>query len=98
MNPNDSWRRTFKVDATAPLKLETMPLDDSYEAASFDQEVRVLINDEVGSPMTLNLNYWVEADHDLNRNGLADSDEYVITQVENLSDEPNKWFTSSIDH
>lgn len=98
MNPNDSWRRTFKVDATAPLKLETMPFDDSYEAASFDQEVRVLINDEVGSPMTLNLNYWVEADHDLNRNGLADSDEYVITQVENLSDEPNKWFTSSIDH
>jgi hypothetical protein len=98
MNPNDSWRRTFKVDATAPLKLETSPNDDSYEAASFDQEVRVLVRDEVGSPMSLNLNYWVEADHDLNKNGLADSEEYVVTQVENLSDEPNKWFISSIDH
>jgi hypothetical protein len=98
MNPNDSWKRTFRVDATAPLKLDTSPYDDSYEAASFDQEVTVLVKDEVGSPMTLNLNYWVEADHDLNRNGLADSDEYVTTQVENLSDEPNKWFRSSIDH
>ena len=96
--PNDSWRRTFKVDATAPLKLDTTPIDDSYEAASYDQEVRILVNDEVGSPMFLNLNYWVEADHDLNKNGLADSEEYVVTQVENLTDEPNKWFSSTIDH
>lgn len=98
VQPNDSWRRTFRVDATAPQKVDTSPVDESYEAASFAQEVRVLVKDDIGSPMTLNLNYWVEADHDLNRNGLADSDEYIISQVENLTDAPNKWFSSTIDH
>ena len=33
--------------------------------------------------MELTLNYWVEQDHDLNRNGEADPSEYVTKQVYN---------------
>lgn len=96
--PDNTWRRTFKVDATAPLKVSTLPLDDGYEAASFNQEIKLLVSDTVGDPMTLNLNYWVEADHDLNRNGEPDGEEYVIKQVNNFTEASMKWFTAYIDH
>ena len=96
--PNSDWRRTFRVDATAPLKIDTSPEDDSYEAANYNQEIRILVKDQVGSPMALTLNYWVEADHDLNRNGLAELEEYAKIVVENYTDAPNKWFATEIDH
>ena len=96
--PNSDWFRTFKVDATAPLKIDTSPKDESYEAANYNQEVRVLVKDQVGSPMALTLNYWVEADHDLNRNGQAELEEYAKIVVENYTDAPNKWFEAEIDH
>ena len=96
--PDDSWRRTFKVDGTAPLKISTTPIDESYEAASYNQEIKLLVSDQVGNPVTLNLNYWVEADHDMNRNGEPDSDEYVIMEVDNFTDASTKWFTGFIDH
>ena len=96
--PNSDWFRTFKVDATAPLKIDTSPKDESYEAANYNQEVKVLVKDQVGSPMSLTLNYWVEADHDLNRNGQAELEEYAKIVVENYTDAPNKWFEAEIDH
>ena len=96
--PNSDWFRTFKVDATAPLKIDTSPKDESYEAANYNQEVKVLVKDQVGSPMSLTLNYWVEADHDLNRNGQAEPEEYAKILVENYTDAPNKWFEAEIDH
>ena len=96
--PNSDWFRTFKVDATAPLKIDTSPKDESYEAANYNQEVKVLVKDQVGSPMSLTLNYWVEADHDLNRNGQAEVEEYAKIVVENYTDAPNKWFEAEIDH
>jgi len=96
--PNNDWVRTFKVDATAPLKIGTSPEDESYEAADYNQKVRVLVKDQVGSPMSLTLNYWVEADHDLNRNGQAELEEYTKIVVDNYTDAPDKWFTAEIDH
>ncbi|MCH1588354.1 MAG: hypothetical protein L7S02_04075, partial [Flavobacteriales bacterium] len=81
--PNADWRRTYKVDATQPERLDVYPQDEDYEAASIEQPIKVLVQDAVGHPMELTLNYWVEADHDLNRNGEADPDEYVVQTVRN---------------
>ena len=48
--------------------------------------------------MELTLNYWVEQDHDLNRNGEADPSEYVTKQVYNDTEADKKWFATTIDH
>ena len=98
LQPNAEWRRTFKVDATAPERIDVSPKDDGYEAASKDQEIKVLVNDDVGHPMSLKLMYWVEADHDMNRNGEADSSEYASKIVYNNTVSKNKWFITTIDH
>ena len=98
MQPNLDWQRTFKVDATSPHRDDFLPVDDGYEAASPVQEVKVLINDDVGHPMALELMYWVESDHDLNRNGEADPQEYVSKTVHNTTEAKNKWFITTIDH
>ena len=98
MASNGDWQRTYKVDATAPERMNFAPVDDGYEAASVQQEVKVLINDDVGHPMSLDLMYWVEADHDANRNGEADPQEYVMKTVHNATEAENKWFITTIDH
>jgi hypothetical protein len=48
--------------------------------------------------MELTLNYWVEQDHDLNRNGEAEPSEYATKKVYNISESTNKWFATTIDH
>ena len=98
MQHDANWQRTFKVDATPPHRDEFLPEDDGYEAASHVQEIKVLVNDDVGHPMALELMYWVEADHDLNRNGEADPQEYVSKTVHNTTQANNKWFITTIDH
>ena len=98
MQPNSDWRRTFKVDATAPERMDIFPKDGGYEAGDTAQEIKVLVNDDVGHPMALKLMYWVEADHDLNRNGEADSNEYISKMVYNDTVAKNKWFMTTIDH
>ena len=95
--PNSDWRRTFKVDATHPERKIVWPEEEAYEAASNEQPVRVLVEDKVGHPMNLKLNYWVEADHDLNRNGEADPQEYATKMVTNTTEAKSKWFITSID-
>ena len=84
--PNSEWRRTYLVDATHPERMEVAPVDDAYEAATNEQTVQVLVEDKVGHPMELELNYWVEADHDANRNGEADPEEYVSKSVTNTTE------------
>jgi hypothetical protein len=98
MQPNSNWQRTFMVDATPPHRDGFLPDDDAYEAASAVQEIKVLVNDDVGHPMALELMYWVESDHDLNRNGEADPQEYVSRIVHNTTQAKNKWFITTIDH
>ena len=95
---NSDWFRTYKVDATAPENLETYPLNDAYEAADESQKVMVKVSDSVGDPTELTLYYWVEADHDLNRNGEADSSEYATKVVVNESQAEMKTFSATIDH
>jgi len=95
--PNAEWRRTYRVDATLPERKIVSPLDDAYEAASNEQPVQVLVEDKVGHPMELELKYWVEADHDANRNGEADPEEYVSKIVRNNTQAKSKWFITSID-
>ena len=98
MAPNSDWSRTFKVDATPPERVQLHPLDGSYEAGVYNQDVSILVRDAVGVPMELTLKYWVEADHDVNRNGIADDGEYASKQVTNMSESNNKWFITTIDH
>jgi hypothetical protein len=47
--------------------------------------------------MELELKYWVEADHDANRNGEADPEEYASKMVRNNTEAKTKWFITSID-
>ncbi len=92
-----TWFHTIRVDATTPKALETYPLEGGYEAADAEHLIRFHVADAVGSPVTLDLNYWVEADHDDNRNGLADAEEYEITQMVNNTEGEEKWFFAEID-
>ncbi len=98
LNSNSDWFRTYKVDATPPLALSTYPLEDAYEAANDRQKVSITLADAVGDPTHLSLFYWVEADHDLNRNGEADPSEYAERVVANTTEADVKTFTSVIDH
>ena len=96
--PSDiHWQRTLRIDATTPLLTDNYPKEASYETASVNHEVGVKINDTVGQPLELNLNYWAEVDHDTNRNGEAELEEYVSTIMYNSTDEDEKWFFSNID-
>ena len=96
--PNEDWQRFVYVDGTPPQALSVSPLEDAYEAASVTQPVSINIMDEVGNPHSLTLNYWVEADHDLNLNGEPDDEEYVNKSVYNSTDASSKTFTTYIDH
>ena len=94
---NQSWRRTFKVDATAPQFISSSPKEGEYEAASEEHQIQIKVEDAVGSPEQLTLWYWVEADHDSNRNGEADIDEYVGRVMTNNSNADVKWYRTNID-
>ena len=98
MEPNSDWSRTFRVDATAPERRSVFPQEGSYEAGVNQQEVRINVYDEVGVPLELTLMYWVEADHDLNRNGIAEESEYASKRVTNMTDSKSKLFITTIDH
>ena len=95
---NSDWFRTYKVDATHPEAMMTSPEEDAYEAADEAQKVSISVADAVGSPTELTLYYWVEADHDLNRNGEADPTEYTHKVVSNETNAGYKLFTTTIDH
>ena len=96
--PNSDWYRTFKVDATHPQALSTYPINDAYESAEVDQKISISLSDAVGDPTELDLYYWVEADHDLNRNGEADPSEYAMKVVVNETQADFKTFSTTIDH
>ena len=70
----------------------TSPSEDDYEAADSAQKISIAVSDEVGDPTDLSLYYWVEADHDLNRNGEADPSEYAHKIVTNNTDADYKCF------
>ena len=97
MPTNESWRRTLRIDDTPPEILAAFPPEDGYEASAVDQTVAVTIADAVGHPEELTLHYWVEADHDSNRNGEADSSEYVSQLMTNDTLDAEKVFFGSID-
>lgn len=94
---NQSWQRTIRVDATSPTLIEATPEDNSYEAGYDDQSIRIRIQDAIGAPEELMLHYWVESEHDSNRNGMADSGEYVNQTMTNTSIDSDKLFFATID-
>lgn len=97
LQTNQSWQRTIRVDATSPTLIEASPIDNAYEAGYEDQAVRIRIQDAIGAPEVLTLHYWIEAEHDSNRNGNADAAEYVNQTMTNMTDDIDKLFFAFID-
>jgi hypothetical protein len=97
LQTNQSWQRTIRVDATSPTLIEASPVDNAYEAGYEDQAVRIRIQDAIGAPEVLTLHYWIEAEHDSNRNGNADAAEYVNQTMTNMTDDIDKLFFAFID-
>lgn len=95
--PGPDSRRTFFIDGTSPEITHNMPKQDDYVAARYDQSIIIDVEDAVGDPKELTLHYWVEADHDINRNGIADSDEYVNRSMVNTTTAESKRFFTTID-
>ena len=96
-SPSSDSRRTFYIDATSPEITHNSPKQDDYVAARYDQSIVIDVEDGVGDPTELTLHYWVEADHDLNRNGIADADEYMNRTMVNTTSADNKRFFTTID-
>ena len=94
---NESWQRTLRIDGSSPEITNSWPADGDYEASSPEQQVAVTIVDSVGQPDSLTLNYWVEADHDTNRNGLPDEEEYATQTMTNSTVAEEKIFFGMID-
>jgi hypothetical protein len=94
---NESWQRTLRIDGSSPEITNSWPADGDYEASSPEQQVAVTIVDSVGQPDSLTLNYWVEADHDTNRNGLPDEEEYATQTMTNSTVAEEKVFFGMID-
>jgi len=97
MPTNENWRRTFKIDATPPRFITSLPMEGEYEAADDEHLIQVKVEDAVGGPEELTLWYWVEAVNDDNRNGEADAEEYVSKVLQNNTDADVKWFRTTID-
>ena len=94
---DSSYRRTYRIDATAPDIESSSPAEGAYEAASNMQAIRIVVQDAVGQPEELTLHYWVEADDDANRNGDPDSEEYRNLTLTNDSVDARKQFVGWID-
>jgi hypothetical protein len=94
---NSSWRRTVRIDATPPELINAQPPDNAYEAGEWNKQIRIRILDPVGSPEQLTLHYWVEADHDSNRNGYPDASEYINQTMYNSTVDADKLFFATID-
>jgi len=94
---NASWQRTIRIDATPPELINAQPLDNAYEAGEWNKQIRIRILDPIGSPEELTLHYWVEAEHDSNRNGYPDGNEYANQTMLNATDDSDKLFFATID-
>ena len=94
---NESWQRTLRIDGSSPEITDSWPAEGDYEASSPEQQVAVTISDAVGQPESLTLNYWVEADHDTNRNGEPDVEEYATQTMSNSTVAEEKVFFGIID-
>jgi hypothetical protein len=94
---DSSWQRTYRIDATAPDILGSMPKEGAYEAAANMQPIRIDVVDATGQPEVLTLHYWVEADDDTNRNGQPDMEEYRNLTMSNSTVDERKQFVGIID-
>jgi len=97
MPTNESWMRTLRIDDSSPEIIDAWPAEGDYEASSAAQQIAITVSDQVGHPESLTLNYWVEADHDVNRNGEPDPDEYVAQTMTNYTEDVEKVFFGMID-
>jgi hypothetical protein len=65
-----------QVDASLDSNWRIM-VDDTWVVPSTNQMIRLNASDLPNPPSSLNIKIWVEHDHDLNDDGLADADEYI---------------------
>ena len=74
---NSDWRNVY---------------DDSWASPRLSQEFRLTVSDIPTPPESAVLHVWVENDHDLNSNGLADESEYIQIPTTNSGTSENASF------
>ena len=77
---DDDWRQIY---------------DDSWATPRLEQSFRFTISDLPLPPSYAVLHLWVEYDHDLNSNGLAEESEYVEVATTTDGASPNSTFSGS---
>ncbi|MBG17101.1 MAG: hypothetical protein CMB77_01925 [Euryarchaeota archaeon] len=92
-----SQQRVYYIDGTEPSVIAASPREGGYIDGRVDQPISYLIEDTIGDPTTMTLEYWVEGEHDANRNGIPDYNEFVNKTVTNTTVAQTKVFETTID-
>ena len=77
LNSDDNWRYVY---------------DDSWASPKLSQEFRLTVSDVPTSPESAVLHVWVEYDHDVNSNGIAEESEYIQIPTTNPDTSENASF------
>ncbi len=77
INSEDNWRQVN---------------DDSWASPKLSQEFRLTVSDVPTPPESAVLHVWVENDHDLNSNGIAEGSEYIQVPTTNSATSENALF------
>ncbi len=92
-----SQQRIYYIDGTEPSVITAWPREGAYIDGRIDQAISYLIEDSIGDPTSMVLEYWVEGEHDANRNGIPDYNEFVNKTVTNTTVAQTKVFETTID-
>ena len=81
-NPNldENWRNLY---------------DESWAEPRVSQNFRIIANDLPTPPATATMHVWVEYDHDVNSNGIAEASEYIQVQTTTDGQIPNATYAGS---
>jgi hypothetical protein len=77
INSDDNWRDVF---------------DDSWATPKLQQDFRVTVSDVPTPPESAVVHAWIEYDHDLNSNGVAEESEYIQIPTTNTGITDNASF------
>ena len=70
-------------------------VDDTWVIPSNNQYIKVGVTDFQDLPATLDLHYWVEYQHDLNLDGVADESEYAMVSLTGDGEYPTANYTGN---
>ena len=70
-------------------------VDDTWVIPSNNQFIKVGVTDLQDLPATLDLHYWVEYQHDVNSDGVADESEYAVVSLTGDGEYPTANYTGN---